>query len=1187
MEASGGDEPAFTAADRDRDRQERLRRMREGTELHTVLASFGEQPALMRTLGLVIDVLVPADVLDRAATPLRIRVRAAGGSGSDARTDRSIPTAATVDAVSGFAVQTDDGSQPGFADFRRYSVAQLDYEGGLVRALDLEYERQRHGRRGASPIPAARTTGFRLLESHAAENFVRRSAIANTLRVGYDLNLDGVLHADEIVRGYRLDVQDVASGLWHTLHGRKITYEYNGTPVLPEIEDEGWFSPSYVEQPHHQAISGGPTIAVSDAVVTWEGWGLAAPRPGKIVSADIRDGVPQTGGRSSSAIRADTTGTAGFAIRSSVSPGTLPVLRFGRDYRFRVRTVDLAGNALTLDEADAAIDDDTVSARQIRFLRYEPVPPPVPEKLLEDRTDSRRFGEHERRLVVRTGIDDGDDTFGEHPDVDERLLFPPKAAVQLAEWHGAFDEAMRADASPEVITSAYLRAKRESKTLTPGIYQTPWLADPASAGVCLHDVPGAEPTVPVTLAWPMTSDGPGPVRLRVVAERSDADRPPEVDAIGHRITIYVPYGRRATIRMSSIALDADVFALPALWRKKWKHSATRDDIEKRLRAHAHPMVTPWTAMELVHATQRPVRTPVAVGEATLRERQRNDTAVAFRLPWSVHGPTTGAVELTATWEMPTGLARASSDGWEPEVVTTSAPVGVPTRLPAYAAVDTEVTVLDAVDDLAGVAAPSGGIAAGQAAIASEWARVDLGVTARTCLDVRAVATSSFGEFFPPEYGPAPRGEDGSPPPRESRLSVCSEPVSVPVPNTGRPPLPDVTDALPLIVLDEMAPDDYEDETPPDDRGGAPLLIYRSIVQTFRREGGWLRVWLKPPWFASGVGERLSVVLRSEGQPDQPGTATPGYSVSTMAAADPAHPVASPMFDGMRPHHVDAPHGRTSARLTELADADTGGDRSEWEIADYEVRWDPARGQWYADLRIDLPGLYFPFVRLALARHQPESTTQGRPPDWQISPVVALGPLQILPTRTFRLATTGSGLVVLLEGQSYAATYRSIQPDKELDAPPGPGVPADAVVRLAAIAAKTWGAEDGSVMTTRGPAPSTVDVTLQRRSRKAGDDLLAWEDVASTELAYFDHVLFGHVYGDERRIVEADILHVGAEFTYGGSEPPGEYRLLVTEYEIHVAVPFSEMNADWQSRRVTFAQVVPLTGPIDVSGWRRL
>ena len=35
--------------------------------------------------------------------------------------------------------------------------------------------------------------------------------------------------------------------------------------------------------------------------------------------------------------------------QSEIVKGTLPMLRFGRDYLIRVRTVDLAGNSVSLD----------------------------------------------------------------------------------------------------------------------------------------------------------------------------------------------------------------------------------------------------------------------------------------------------------------------------------------------------------------------------------------------------------------------------------------------------------------------------------------------------------------------------------------------------------------------------------------------------------------------------------------------------------------------------------------------------------------------------------------------------------------------------------------------------------------------------------------------------------------------
>ena len=74
----------------------------------------------------------------------------------------------------------------------------------------------------------------------------------------------------------------------------------------------------------------------------------------------------------------------GLEIVAAHQPGSLPRLRFGRSYRFRLRAVDLAGNGPTLAEADAKVGPaapdltaPATGAAAIRYLRFEPVAAPV------------------------------------------------------------------------------------------------------------------------------------------------------------------------------------------------------------------------------------------------------------------------------------------------------------------------------------------------------------------------------------------------------------------------------------------------------------------------------------------------------------------------------------------------------------------------------------------------------------------------------------------------------------------------------------------------------------------------------------------------------------------------------------------------------------------------------------------
>ena len=79
----------------------------------------------------------------------------------------------------------------------------------------------------------------------------------------------------------------------------------------------------------------------------WEGWSLSVPRPGKRVRSELSD-APGGGTRITEVAEPTPTTPTGdethpFVFGHTFAKGTLPRLRYGRDYAFRAWAVDLAG----------------------------------------------------------------------------------------------------------------------------------------------------------------------------------------------------------------------------------------------------------------------------------------------------------------------------------------------------------------------------------------------------------------------------------------------------------------------------------------------------------------------------------------------------------------------------------------------------------------------------------------------------------------------------------------------------------------------------------------------------------------------------------------------------------------------------------------------------------------------------
>ena len=163
-----------------------------------------------------------------------------------------------------------------------------------------------------------------------------------------------------------------------------------------------------------------------------------------------------------------------------------------------------------------------------------------------------------------------------------------------------------------------------------------------------------------------------------------------------------------------------------------------------------------------------------------------------------------------------------------------------------------------------------------------------------------------------------------------------------------------------------------------------------------RTGNMLRVYMQRPWWTSGDEEKLAVVVWRPGflQVDPPDELKPLVSMFGF----------DPVFDSdvtaARPTRFSFPLGQPVDGTT-VDNAQVGLTLAETgtvvDIAAHDVRYDPDRDLWYCDIAVN-PGnserSYMPFVRLALARYQPNSL-----PGVHLSRVV-LGRLHAADARPF-------------------------------------------------------------------------------------------------------------------------------------------------------------------------------------------
>ncbi|HEY5787315.1 MAG TPA: hypothetical protein VIT65_21325 [Microlunatus sp.] len=574
---------------------------RASVDFHQMLGSLGDYPDLLRRLGLVVDLAVPADALPAptgfvTATPVLV-------APADAVIRESVAHRTAYRSDGGRFVaarQAPDATVPeGLVPLSAASfvVTQVDVDGGALKTMATATT-------ASTPPPAAggpalhqpddaglatlRTAGLSLVQSGRADTLqaeFSRSGTVNSAIAGGPTEL----FAEDLARGYRLDVRDDLTGAWRSVHERVLTATAERyAPGLAPVSGEGQLQVSLAERltPPGQAPDPNGELYVHEALVSWDGWSLSAPRAGLPLSRHPDAPDPARPETLPAAVPNDPQTAMGLGFASTVVSGSLPRLRFGRSYRLRLREVDLVGGALTLGEADAlAVGDLAVEP----YLRFEPVAAPAAVPYAP-------YGEGAslHRLVIRSdaGVDPEayaagfNAEFPEHPGyapVDVRHFSPPKASFDLAEKHGMFDLAMGSDGTaPSAeqvarIAGAYEVARREKGTFddsdAPGAQvveiptadgqpggryvlhrvdqlELPYLPDPLATGVIFWGLPGVSSGEPYVVPFD-ADDGTWwrarPLRL----ELAGGEGAPAWDGGRRVLTVRLPQAATARVRMVS------------------------------------------------------------------------------------------------------------------------------------------------------------------------------------------------------------------------------------------------------------------------------------------------------------------------------------------------------------------------------------------------------------------------------------------------------------------------------------------------------------------------------------------------------------------------------------------------------------------------------------------------------------
>ncbi|MFF7245896.1 hypothetical protein ACFZBU_18540 [Embleya sp. NPDC008237] len=977
-------------------------------DFHQLLSSLGDHPTLLRRLGLVLDFVTPVAQLPPTSGELTICLVPGWEPllGPDASHDDTAATRYALAPGQGFcaAAEGSDAFGPPARGLLalpedEYTIEQADIDGVTLKLLAAAVAADTDGDAEAAP-PTVRTKGLSLVlgdrTRHLHDNFRRAAERQDTL-VG---ETTVVLTAEDLVRGHRLDVFDERRQKWFSLHEREVAYDRAGSPGdhLATASDEGFFQLSLATPT--AAPGAGQRVHVHEHLVTWDGWALSAPLPGKaLANGEGPERIPNAAAT-----------TLPLEIETHVRPGSLPRLRFGSSYRIRIRTVDLAGNGPTLEEADGLLDQDVLvlpATGAPVFRRFEAVPPP----LLLPRVEFTE-GTSAHRLVIRSTAELSPaqyaETFnasppvadGTHPpyhEIDERHVVAPKTSLECVERHGRLDEAI-GSGDADAHRRMYTIASRESGSLDdpslPGMasvtypsatpdgseghyvlytgetVELPYLPDPLAEGVVFHELPGMPARQAFEVPW-NAADWHAPQSLRLCIREGDGA--PVFDPSTRVLTVLLPKATVATVRVCSrVKVNEKTMGM-----LKWCRDALDPDqfenVMAAARANRHWMLTPWYDVTLVHAVQRPLIAPLL----TLND-------APDRMPGATGEHLVGSLELSAASTERVDMIASWSENVDdltmpgPSVLDVTAPVF---RLPLAAAVPRDpVASEDSPSTLDGDTLTFNTFVAEELAFAVEPgrppatpvpAKCEFGDSKHRDVTFTPVATTRFADYFPPEFA---RDTD------RELLSVHGEPVEHSVLSSAKPAAPHVLGTFLTLGFETF--------------GSLPDGLER------RRRGGGFRVYLSRPWYSSGNGELLAVVLGLEGD-EQPLQAHPFI---TLMGRDPIRG-AAPVF---LPSASDFPGAQTTldVALPEVFDGFAV------TAAGFEPTFDGPSGRWYVDIDVDTGDAYFPFLRPALARLQRRSL-EG----FQLSRIVLADTLRLLPERTLTVSGTDP-LSVRLTGPAY-------------------------------------------------------------------------------------------------------------------------------------------------------------------------
>ncbi|MEE6185156.1 hypothetical protein [Bacillus pretiosus] len=979
-----------------RDPHNRIEPVVPTLDFHQVISSLGDYPLLLRELGLVFDLEVDLEsgIPSDGSVAIVPTWSSTLGDSIDRcpetrylldLTGKNFTAAPSSSGISEGYLQLTDTKFDYTEEVEPYSVIQVDADSSSLKFL--EFIRSIAGNQNwdhsiKSALPSFRSNGISIVHADRAVELFQ--SLNDSVRLNNDIEGGGgVLSAEQLVRGYRVDVWDSESKSWHSLCRREGKYQFGNHKI--KLIDEGFISMGLTTA----ADKTSQDLYLHQSLFTWGGWSLVAPRPGKVI--DPQDSVAS----------ASNSASRDFQLETYFKPvaGSLPRLRFGLAYRFRMRTVDLAGNSRKWNEKLSKPDAETSETREVFYRRFEPVESPV--VVLRKETAP---SESVHNLIIRSNFDSSADSY------NERHIAPPKVSQLLAEQHGCFDtlSGLDPDAYNLMISKDGSFSKKPHKESQ--LY-LPYLPDPISRGAAFLGLPGTK--TEETTITPFTIAGDWfealPFRLRLV----EGTGKPKWDPDSRVLKVYLPKAETATIRLSSYLSDEDlklmgIYKMIEEGNPIMPTSATSDQLRTLALKGRLWMLTPYRELTLVHAVRQPLIAPAF--QHLDSKREFGQTFGTLKDSIRISGKSTVKLDINSYWQEPVDALS------EPEC-----------KMVSHKAHVCEIKVDSSTKE------------------ATLDYRHEFGDTKYRQVTYTADATSRFSEYFHIRYEDwcrLNRTQDAKL--RHTRVVenteiVLSEDKKIQYERKKdytidyvkgtitRTTFGAIKNGESVHVEYSYLPGsitrssetavtlDIYNSAPP----VTPKVLYTVPIFEWKREynaseakihrkGGGLRIYLDRPWFSSGDGELLGVIL----YPDLTGTAIPPQNVVpyiTQWGTDCIR-FSEPLPSLPQLRHFT--RAVVTAPVNDLQELPG----TEFHLAGHAVKYNSLRKLWYCDLQIDTCDAYYPSVRLALARYQPKSLDGAH-----LSRVMLLDPIPLPAGRLFTIQEDTANprkLTVSLSGPGY-------------------------------------------------------------------------------------------------------------------------------------------------------------------------